>query len=530
MRFSVIGTMKFLASVNYGGLNVKKLFKIQKPTFIDNNSYKIVNQRPVLASEHIYQNVKFMEDAFYHTEDLHKKEIIFNKKRCIFMYLHAMIDKKVLESRVVKPLLETKEGDIEHTVSVVTVQKVNDLNHVKMALIRGYSALFVENSDTVYMFNVPTSITRNIEEPSNEQVIRGSHEGMVEEIEKNLHLIRKRIENPNLVVKFLTLGEATGTKIAILFIQNLTNPRLVDQVEKRLRAITTDAIQTPGFIEAYIEDSTFSPFPQILNTERPDRVASMLMEGRVALLMDGSASALVMPVTFFTFYQSPDDYNSRFYAGSLFRLFRLISFILAISLPAIYIATISFHFEVIPAELLFTVKSSLENVPFPPLIEAVIMVIILELLKEAAVRLPAPIAQTIGVVGGLVIGTAIVEASLVSNMMIIVIALTAISSFIVPSNEMSVTLRIISFPMMLGASILGYLGIVFILMVLLMHLCRLETFGTPYFAPFAPFRAQDIKDTIIRLPRWKMNQRPLDPHPQELKQQSISREWKQNGK
>ncbi|WP_243291714.1 spore germination protein [Bacillus sp. FJAT-47783] len=509
---------------------VRKLFKPQKPVFVNNHTYKITNQRPVLASESLYENVRFFEEAFWHTEDLHKKEIVFNNKRCILIYLQAMVDKKVLETEVIKPILENKGGKIEETVSVVNIQKMNNLTEVKMEIIRGGCAFITENSDIVNVLSIPSSITRNIEEPINEQVIRGSHEGMVEEIEKNLHLIRKRIENPNLVTKYRKIGEATGTKLAILFIKNLTNDELVQKVENRIQSISADAIQTPGDIVEFIEDAPFSPFPQILNTERPDRVASMLMEGRVVLLMDGSASALVMPVTFFSFYQSPDDYNSRFYVGTLYRMFRLISFILAVSLPAIYIATVSFHFEIIPAELLFTVKSSLEYVPFPPLFEAVIMVTILELLKEASIRLPSPIAQTIGVVGGLVIGTAIVEASLVSNMMIIVIALTAISSFIVPSNEMSVSLRIISFPLMLGAAVLGYLGIVLILMFLLMHLCKLETFGSPYFAPFAPFRWKDVKDTIVRMPVFMMKTRPLEPHPQVLKKQSESMEWKKNGK
>ncbi|MDQ0162261.1 spore germination protein [Aeribacillus alveayuensis] len=509
---------------------MKKLKKDEKPRFINNHSYKILNQRPVLATQNLYQNVKFIEDALWNTEDLQKKELMFSQKRCVILYFPELIDKKGLKTNIIQPILEKKSGNIEEIITVEAIEKSNNLNEVKMGIIRGYCAFFMENNENVYLFHIPSSITRDIQEPTNEQVIRGSHEGFVEDIQKNLHLLRKRIENPNLVVRYISLGEASDTKVAILSIKNLTNPKLVEEVEKRVTSISVDSVQTLGYIEEFIEDNPFSLFPQILSTERPDRAASMLMEGRVALFMEGSASALIMPVTFFTFFQSPDDYNSRFYVGTLYRLFRLISFILAVTLPALYIATVSFHFEVIPTELLFTVKSSLEFVPFPPMLEALIMVVILELLKEASVRLPAPIAQTIGVVGGLVIGTAIVEASLVSKMMIIIVALTAIASFSVPSNEMSIALRIISFPMMLGATLFGYLGIEMILMFLLMHLCKLENFGTPYFAPFAPLRMKDLKDTIVRMPAWKMNNRPLDPHPQAMKQQHISREWKRNGK
>jgi len=500
--------------------------KIEEPKFIDTKTYKVINQRAVPVSIFLYKNIKYLEAAFWNSEDLHKKQIKFNKQNCFIMYIQEMVDKKVLEKDVILPITRKKEGKIEDIISVLQIEKIDDLNEIKMRMLAGECAIFMEGSNSAYVLDISASVTRNIEEPTNEQVITGSHEGFVEQIEKNIHLIRKRIESPNVVVKYVKVGEASGVKTAIIYMKNLSNPDLVEEVERRLRSIKADMIETPGNIIEYIEDNPYSLFPQIINTEKPDRVASQLMEGRVTILMEGTASALILPVTFFVFYQSPDDYNSRFYVGSFLRLIRVISFIVAITLPALYIATVSYHFEVIPEELLYTVKTSLEYVPFPPLIEALLMVTILELLKEAAVRLPAPIAQTIGVVGGLVLGQAVVQASLVSNMMIIVIALTAIASFVVPSNEMSVTLRILSFPIMLGASVLGYLGIVIVLMFTLMHLCKLEAFGTPYFAPFAPFKAKDIKDTIIRIPIWKMNTRPLDPHPKYLKQSSSTREWK----
>lgn len=252
---------------------------------------------------------------------------------------------------------------------------------------------------------------------------------------------------------------------------------------------------------------------------------SNLLEGRVAILPTGSASALITPVNFFAFFQSPEDYNSRSLYGSFYRLIRILGFFIAISLPALYIATISFHYELIPNDLILTVKSSLENVPLPPLAEALLMVIILELLREAALRLPTSISQTIGVVGGLVIGTAIVEANLVSNMMIIVIALTAIASFVVPSNDMSTTLRLLSFPMMFGAAIFGYLGIVFIFVLIIMHLSLLESFGTPYFYPLVPMQFDNMKDSVLRMHHWYMNDRPRDTMPQRIRRQKSMRKW-----
>jgi spore germination protein KA len=252
------------------------------------------------------------------------------------------------------------------------------------------------------------------------------------------------------------------------------------------------------------------------------------MEGRVAIMVEGSPTALMAPSTFFMFYQAPDDYNMRWYTGTFVRLIRLASFIIAIGLPAFYIAVVAFHFEVIPDELIMPVKSSINEIAYPPLLEALVMVIIIELIREAGIRLPQPIGQTIGIVGGLVIGDAVVRAGLVSNLMVIVIALTAIASFVVPSNELSTSLRLLTFPLIILAGSLGFVGIIFGMMMILIHLTRLESFGTPYFAPIAPLRLKDLKDTFIRMPIYKMNNRPKDSRAIKRKAIEPSREWKKD--
>jgi spore germination protein KA len=246
-------------------------------------------------------------------------------------------------------------------------------------------------------------------------------------------------------------------------------------------------------------------------------------------LSEGDPTALIMPVTLFAFYQSPDDYHSRWFVGSFVRTIRFTSFLLAIQLPAIYIAVVSFHPEVLPVDLVYTLKASLDKVPFPPIMEALLMELTLELIREAGIRLPSPVGQTIGIVGGLVMGDAVVRAGLVSYTMVIVVALTAISSFVVPSNEMSTSIRIIRFPLMIAGATFGFFGIVFGMMLVLIHLTKLQSFGTPYFAPAAPLRLKDMKDTFLRLPIWKMNQRPRDSHPRRLKQEDdSSRRWKKD--
>jgi spore germination protein KA len=282
--------------------------------------------------------------------------------------------------------------------------------------------------------------------------------------------------------------------------KNKAKPDIIQKVEQRLKQINEDFSITSGTIQNYIEEHMYSPFPQLLNTEKPERVSEYLIGGSVAVISEGSSTALLMPVTFFAFYQATDDIQNRVYVGSFQRLIRLMGFLITITLPAGYIALVSFHFEVIPIELVANVKGALENIPFPPLIEAIIMQITLELLRESAIRLPNPISQTISVVGGLVIGTAVVEANLVSNTMVIVIALTAISSFAVPVHEMGVSIRLLSFPLMILASILGFVGIIFGLILITFHLCRLETLGSPYFAPAAPLKFRQLAKSILKLP------------------------------
>ena len=248
----------------------------------------------------------------------------------------------------------------------------------------------------------------------------------------------------------------------------------------------------------------------------------------MGILADGSSDLSIVPITLFAFFQSPDDYNIRFYNGTFFRLLRFLSFFGSLILPAIYIAVVSFHFEIIPFDMIQIVKGSIENIPFSPFAEALIMAITIELIREAGIRLPNPIGQTIGIVGGLIIGDAVVNAGLISNLMVIVIAVTAIMSFGIPSYEMGNTARMLSFPIMLSAATLGFVGIVFSFMVILIHLCKLNSFGIPYISTLAPLHIQNFKDGIFRFPIWTMNMRPKGAGAQKVIRQNDSREWDQH--
>lgn len=507
-----------------------EFLKYMKNTFNNRKDVKI--EKYEIPHQNVFQkledNIDYVNSTFCESSDLIIKNIKIHNIKGSILYLESITDYEIIEKDFFSILDKSKEEDLNTLLESTKIEVSSELSQAIKLLLGGYCILFLDGYDKVFLFPANKTHNRKIKEPDNEKVVRGSHEGFVEDLMINLNLIRKKIENPKLTIKYFTVGIETKTRLALVFMDNLANPNLVQEVKKRIDSISNDMVMSPGFMEEFIEDSPSSVFPQVLNTERPDRVMAQLLEGRVAITAEGSPTVSIIPVTFFSFYQSPDDYNSRWITATFFRLIRLLSFIIAVTLPSLYIAVIAFHFEVIPVDLVLLIKSSINDIPYPPLIEAFILEIIIELIREAGIRLPTPIGQTIAIVGGLVIGDAIVKAGLVSNVMIIVIALTAIASFAIPSNEMVTTVTILRLPFMFLASFLGFVGITFGMIFLLIHLCKLESFGTPYFAPLAPLRLQDLKDTFIRLPLWTFYRRPLDSHPKKMKRQASSREWKHN--
>ncbi|MCR2803493.1 spore germination protein [Paenibacillus soyae] len=455
-----------------------------------------------------------LQARFSGTEDLCVRVFRLRAKECALVYLETMTSPELVQAFAVKPASEASSSSLDDLFGPLHADRTADLARVDKALLEGSCAILEDGSDTVYLIQAVVAQARSIEEAKGEQVTRGPHDGFIEPISANIRLIRNRIRSPKLKVRYLTLGKLTQTKVAMLYLDEVAAPYIVDACERRLSGIELNSLYSTGEIEEIVDENPLSPFPQTLQTERPDRTVSYLMEGKVAILVDGYPSALILPITFFSFYQSPDDYNNRWVIGTFNRVVRMISFVLAISLPAIYIAIVSFHSEVLPMGILYSVKVAITYVPFPPIMEAITMQVILELLKEAAIRLHSSVAQTIGIVGGLVIGTAIVEAHLVSHTMIVIIGLTAISSFVTPLSEFGTSLRILGFSTIIAAAMFGFFGLSIMLMFIFIHLCKLEIMGVPYFSPFDPFRASSgPRDAFFRLPRfgfaekWNMGHR-----------------------
>jgi len=472
----------------------------------------------------VTDNIDYVREALFRSEDLSERPLELSEGRGSLLYLSSVSDLGLIHEVVVKPLMNSAENDPVKTVTAANLRKLTDLEAAIDLMIGGFAVLFLEGKTECYAMQTAMVNNRSVSEPANEKAVQGAHNGFIESLSVNLQLIRRQIGSRNLVVRRYSLGNMTKTEASVVYMNDLADPEVVEEIDRKLKAIDADNVMNGYLVLEYIEDHSFSPFPQILQTERPDRVAANLLEGRVAFLSEGTPTALIVPASFFVFYQSPDDYNSRSLAGSFIRLLRLLSFFIAITLPAFYIAVVSFHYEVVPMELFYQIKGSVEKIPYPPILEALFMELTIELLREAGMRLPAPIGQSIGIVGGLVIGDAVVRVGLVSYPMIIVVALTGIASFVVPSHEMSYSVRLLRFPVMFAAAVFGFVGIVFSMTVIFVHLTKLQSFGSPYFSPLSPWRFKDWKDSVVRMPFWKLNRRPIDARPQKLIQERRSKE------
>jgi len=475
-------------------------------------------------SDRLDENMDELQTIFTLTPDLVIRhfESKFVEGRVTLVYLTGLVDKNSVNNNVLRPLLSTTERGATSIFDLLSVGKVStifDFAAVEEAILQGYSLLFIDGRKEVLAVETNGWPQRAIEDPQLEASLKGAHQGFVETGIQNIALIRRYLPNRELKIKEYLIGERGACKVSVLFFADVANPEIIQELEDRIKILNIDAILNTGELEELIEDNPYSPFPQFITTERPDSAASHILQGKLVVVVDRSPSVLVGPASFASFFQNVDDYSTRWLVATFIRLLRFLAFLVATFLPAIYIAVIAFNYEVIPLDLIISVGESRERVPFPPLVEAMIMELTLEMLREAGVRLPAPIGQTVGIVGGIVIGQAVVQAGIVSNIMVIVVAFTAISSFIIPNYDMAAAVRLVRFLMMGLASMFGIVGIVIGFMTLIGHLISLESLGVPYGSPLAPVRFKDWKDFIIRIPLWKMTNRPLSARATQARRQ-----------
>ncbi|NHW36055.1 spore germination protein [Paenibacillus aceris] len=494
---------------------MKFLFKRRLFSNTQENELHTEHHQSGILSASLTKNIACIDAIFSNTPDLTVRflEIKQTGKQAVLIYLEGLTDKNVINNHVIRPLINDSNIDGDAHVTVGHVMTAIVWSDVEDAILHGMSALFVDGRAEAQLFDTQGWPQRAIEDPKTEASLRGAHQGFVETSSQNIAMIRRYIPNRELKIKELIVGRRGKTKISILYLEDVANVAELHELEHRIKKLNIDSILYTGELNELIEDNYLSPFPQFMLTERPDVTASHILQGRLAVIVDRSSSALIGPTTFTSYFQSADDYSTRWLVASFIRLQRFIGFLIAIFLPSFYIAVISFNYEVIPIKLLLSIGESRGQVPFPPFIEALIMEFAIEMLREAAIRLPQPIGQTVGIVGGIVIGQAAVQAGIVSNIMVIVVALTAIASFILPNYDMASGIRLIRFPMMLLSALFGFFGIVMGIVFLLAHLISLESLGTPFGSPLAPLRIKDLKDTFFRVPLWKLTSRPKSTNP-----------------
>jgi spore germination protein len=461
------------------------------------------------------------EDNFNYIKNLLKdnSDIVFRnfytgKFKSALIYVDGMADKILLDNFVLETLMiigtsVTKVEEIKDRILTVSdVREVDKLSDGINAMLSGDTVMFVEGLSTCYIIATRLWPARGVGEPLGETAIRGAREGFTETVRFNTALVRRRIRDTRFKLVQKVMGVRSKTDVAIMYIDDIVNKDCLKELLDRMEMIKIDAVLDSGYIEQLIEDNKWSIFPQIQSTERPDVVAAALYEGRIAILVDNSPFAIIVPATMPSLFQSPDDYYLRWIYSSTIRIMRLFSVIISLVFPALYVAVTSFNTGIIPTKLAYFIAASREGVPFPAFMEAIIMEISLDIMLEAVARLPQPISYTIGIVGGLIIGQAAVTAGIVSPVMIIIVSVTAISSFTTPNYEITLAFRILRFALIIAAAIVGLYGIVIGLILILIHLIRLKSFGIPYLAPAVNPDIDDFKDMYIKLPIGLLKKRP----------------------
>jgi hypothetical protein len=478
-----------------------------------------VGERGISPS--VEENVNYIKSLLGDSSDLITRSFIiqgFSPRKAAVLYIDELVSKDINHNFILRPLLseaDKREPDLDlwefavkNIVQAGETKDVQEMKEVVDGILRGDTVLMIDGYAKALVMGTKGWATRSVGEPRAEAVVRGPREGLSETVSFSLAMIRRRLKDPHLRVKMLTSGERTQTGIALLYIDGICDDAVVKEIEQRIDAIKIDGILESGYIEEMIMDQTWTPFPLMQNTERPDSVVAHLLEGKAAILVDGSPHALIAPAVFSQFYYSPEDYYERFHISTFLRVIRLFSLFMALLMPSLYIAFVSFHPEMIPTKLAIAMSAGRATVPFTPIIEALIMEVSVEVLREASIRLPGPIGPTIGIVGALVIGNAAVTAGLVSPTFVIVVGLTTISSYANPSYNAAISIRLIRFPMMILAAVFGLYGIMVGLMLLLLHLVQLRSFGVPYMAPYSPINMRDLRDSMFRVPWDWMFKRP----------------------
>ncbi|MGW6147767.1 spore germination protein [Bacillus mycoides] len=433
-------------------------------------------------------------------------------------YYRPSLDGEKLQKYLMPTLLERPCASLEELKEHIPMSGItitNDLQKIEDMVLKGHAIIQLNQQDQKCMLaNIAIDNYRAPTPPLNESTVIGPQEGFVEDIDTNINLVRKRLPVLDLHTKEMIIGEFSKTKVVMMYLDNLAEKDNVDFLEESLRALEYDQINDSAYIQELMGEKSI--FPLYINTERTDRVTKALIDGKIAIFVDGSPSVLLTPVSYFDFFISPEDYNVSWLYATFSRILRLIAVLFSICATPLYVAVLNYHYELVPSDLLETLILSRAQVPFPPLIEALFLELAIDLLREAGARLPMKVGQTLGIVGGIVIGQASVQAGLTSNILLIIVALSALASFITPIYKMGNAVRLLRFPFLAFAEIGGLFGISLGFIFLFTHLFRLTSLRKPY-ALFYPTRQQSMKDSWIRFPLTMIDTRDVQARPQHVK-------------
>ncbi|WOV86871.1 spore germination protein [Sporosarcina oncorhynchi] len=481
----------------------------EKQKTIDNvNTGEVV---PSVASDFI----RAVSGAVHHTSDLVVKSLPPN---LTLIYIENVMDIASFNNHILQDLFKQpieSPQDLSTILSISQVEITPKIEDAVQAMMAGAVLIHVEGYADVVLGMVPTTEGRQLSAPENESQVLGAQIAFNESLSTNVSLIRRYIKNPNLCSENFTVGKESNTSIALLYIHGIASDEMLNTLRQRIIDLEIDSVLDSSILAQLISDNSLSIFPQMLLTERPDKISAELLLGKLVVVVDGSSLVLACPYSFLEYFQSQEDQNQRWEIASFIRLLRFGAVVLSVFLTPIYVAALTFHYEVIPQSLLVPLSESRALVPFPPLFEALLIELIIELLREAGVRLPVKVGQTIGIVGGIVIGTAAVDAGFTSNILIIIVALAALASFTTPSYTMGNVIRVIRFPLILLAGVWGFYGIMLGFCFILIHLLRQSSLGSPYTAPFYPPRLFDWSDSLVRLPLPFTDRRPTNTRPKD---------------
>ncbi len=474
-----------------------------------------INLHKSILKKTIAEKIIIIQTEFKNSNDLYVRKFrTISGQNGALLFIKGITDEKEINENIFPQLLKMgREGNITESFLVETfpycpLKTSSTKKEIIDGILTGYIVLILEKLDTFCLLNAEKKPERSPESPNIEPTIKGTKEGFIESSSVNVSIIRKYLKSPKLQIEDLKIGSLSQTTVTILFIDGIVNQDVLQEVRQRLTSIETDNMISASELEQWTEDNMWSVFPLVRLSDRPDVAVESLNSGKVILFVDNSPMALLAPFTFFESLQNMDDYYEKWYVSSMVRIVRLIAMIISIFLPALYVALIHFNPELIPSDLLVAIAHTRVLVPFPAIWELLLMELMIEIFREAGVRLPKPLGQTVGIVGGIVIGDAAVQANIVSPITLIVVGITAMASFSTPHYSMAFSFRLLRLLLIIGAGFMGLFGLVLGFILILVHLSSLKSFGVPYLVPFAPTKIRNWVDLFILFPLRYRTMRP----------------------